>query len=164
MGRMNFVPWLDLIAKHKQLYPLMEEQDVFKLLYQGILGSEHLISNEKRFRENLAEELAGLSPDPLQPLYKPIRPDGKLCRVDLRAWLVTGQNLDQLTNACLIAAHHDWGSMEDLKKVWKTYASSRKEASELTPFLEEKNYPALHHSEVYRTAYKPAYRLGCEFC
>jgi hypothetical protein len=35
---------LKLIQQHLSWYPLMQPRDVYKLLYQGVMGSEHMIN------------------------------------------------------------------------------------------------------------------------
>lgn len=156
---MQIEPWMKLIEEHKQRYPLMQGQDVYKLLYQGLLGPEHLLADPQRFLAGLQEELKGLTPGPAAALYEPVRPDGRLVRLHLRAWQSTGQSLDALLDACLAAARQSWGTPADLEQLWQAYAASRPELSELTQTLRQNGFPPVHHSDAYRQAYRPAYRL-----
>jgi len=165
------ISWLDLIKEHKFRYPNMTAHDVYKLLFQGILGPEHLIRNECEFRDHLLLELAPLVPDPNGCLFEAIQP-GEYCfthgkhlfRVHLRAWLYTGDDLDQLVQSCLSAVHYAWGAPEDFRAVWKLFCAELNEqehqtAQEFIDWVEFNHYPAVHHSEIYRKAYSPAYRL-----
>ncbi len=38
-----------LLKQHLDWYPQMELRDVYKLLYQGVMGAEHLISSPEEF-------------------------------------------------------------------------------------------------------------------
>ncbi len=42
--------WMDLIASHILRYPAMTARDVYKLLYQGILGPEHSMPSAEYLR------------------------------------------------------------------------------------------------------------------
>lgn len=63
----------------------MQGQDIYKLLYQGVLGSEHLLKDREQFAVRLKAELADLTADPAEELFEPVRPEGQLCRINLRA-------------------------------------------------------------------------------
>ena len=158
--RVENIDWLRLITLHRRRYPRMKGQDVYKLLYQGILGPEHLISDRQRFEDALRHELASLKADSNATLYESIRPDGRLCRVSLQVWLARGQNIEELADACVKAAAQNWGTKEELISVWQSFLQIMyRKDSAFTRWLEENDYPPVHHSETYRVEYKPAYRL-----
>jgi hypothetical protein len=97
----DFNTWSGILAWHIQRYPAMNARDVYKLLYQGLLGPEHSMPTAEIFRARLEEELADLQPDASQPLLEDLRPDGALQRIYLRPWLARGQDLSVLVQACL---------------------------------------------------------------
>jgi hypothetical protein len=41
--------WIGLVQLHSGWYPLMELRDVYKLLYQGVMGPEHSIASSEEF-------------------------------------------------------------------------------------------------------------------
>ncbi|MGC8874124.1 MAG: hypothetical protein ACP5SI_06705, partial [Chloroflexia bacterium] len=85
-----------LLDAHRGRHPAMGIQDVYKLLYQGVLGPEHLIPDPMRFAAHLREEYAAGHPGPGEVLWEPVRPDGRLGRLHLRAFRRRGGNLEEL--------------------------------------------------------------------
>ena len=63
---------IELVKKHKELRPLMEIQDVYKLLYQSILGLGHLLENHQRAKKYLYDELDNLFDNNFEELLKEI--------------------------------------------------------------------------------------------
>jgi hypothetical protein len=156
----EIIGWKALIEEHRHRYPVSNIQDDYKLLFQGMRGPGHFVVDEKSLREQLAVELADLEPDPAQSLLEPVRPDGRLCRIHLRAWLATGMSLDALVQECLRAAREPWDSREEFIETWQEYIRGKgEEAKRLTLRLEAKEYPPVHHSKGYVEKYRPAYRL-----
>jgi hypothetical protein len=73
-----------LIKEHLARRPAMEPCDLYKLLYQGVRGPEHLISSPEAFTERLVKEWHELDFADSDPLWESIRPDGSLLRLNLR--------------------------------------------------------------------------------
>lgn len=161
--------WFELIAWHIHRYPAMTARDVYKLLYQGMLGPEHSMPTAKIFRARLEEELADLQPDASQPLLESIRPDGALQRIYLRPWLASGQALDGLVQVCLETGKRKWGEAAGLRSIWGVFLEHAAQgafpsiqiegALEFDALLRQHDYPAAHHSASYEALYQPAYRL-----
>ncbi len=158
---------LALIDSHLALYPLMRAQDVYKLLYQGLLGPEHLVANAQAFRTRLLAEYESVVPDAHEPLYEHVRPDGRLLRAKLRPIKAQGGNPDLLLAACLQATAMAWETPGALRAAWGAVTAAHlsdrwPEIEHLTPFsawLAAHDYPPVHHSGRYREAYRPSYRL-----
>ncbi len=163
-----------LIADHLARHPALQLRDVYKLLYQGILGPEHLVSSPERFAAFLEKEYGPLEP-PLkaqetEPLWEPVRPDGRLGRINLRPFKARGGDLAGLVRACLATARERWGTPEELRSTWALFVQQCREGrwghfpdaevEEFTAWLEEEKYPVVHHSGEYREAERPAYRLS----
>jgi hypothetical protein len=157
------------ILDHLARRPRMETRDVYKLLYQSVRGPEHIVVSPQAFRERLQAEWAALEDGPDDPVWELIRPDGSLLRVNLRPYQAAGGRLDVLADACLLTAGLDWGVPADLKRKWgrleaewaglEAKFSGLQDYAGFSAWLEAENYPAVHHSEVYRRLYRPAYRL-----
>jgi len=77
-------PLIRLIDEHIARHPAMEPSDVYKLLYQGVLGPEHLIASAEDFATRLRAEYRAVSPDRAESLWEAVRPDGALVRLNLR--------------------------------------------------------------------------------
>ena len=158
-----------LVDAHLSRYPLMQPEDVYKLLYQGILGPEHLISSPEEFAARLQEEYDVVFPEDVEPLWEAVRPDGALGRVNLRPFKAKLGSPAALARACLETARQVWGAPQDLREAWATFVSlcqpgrwivfSLPQVLELAVGLEERDYPAVHHSQRYAEAYRPSYRL-----
>ena len=166
--------WLNLIHEHQARYPAMTVQDIYKLLYQGILGPEHMFKNKDEFSGLLNLEMKQIQPDSQQLLFEPVQPiesidsqETHLYRLHLRAWLAAGKSNEELVSLCMNAVNYPWGTQFDLRELWGIYCDSlapdtRRDADDFSIFLVEKKYPPVHHSGQFRTAYSPAYRLICK--
>lgn len=159
----------ELVRQHLIWYPLMEPRDIYKLLYQGVMGSEHLISSPEGFSQYLVEEFAPLISDPSERLLEPVRPNRTLLRVNLRAYKCQQQQVDLLIPALLDTARSFSGDLTQLQAAWTDFVQSceqgwvtnfdLKQVHQFSARLEKLGYPAAHHSEIYSHTYQPAYRL-----
>lgn len=160
-----------LIAEHVARHPVMEPCDVYKLLYQGVLGLEHLVASPKDFAARLRTEYEIAPPCAAEPLWEPVRPDGALVRLNLRPFKAGRGDVEQLITACLQTAQQAWGTPEELRAAWATFVELGRvgtwetfpllEVLALSAWIEEHGYPAIHHSARYREANEPAYRVIC---
>jgi hypothetical protein len=159
-----------LVQEHLALRPLGEPRDIYKLLYQGVMGPEHIISSPQAFADRLRDEWENLPMHMVNdPLCEPVRPDGELLRLNLRPFKAKGGSLDKLVTACLETAQHAWGTPGELQTVWTNLVEtchifplpglSLTDLETFTTWLIEQGFPPVHHSETYRNAYRPAYRL-----
>jgi hypothetical protein len=167
-GRCGMLDWLAVIDAHVIRRPEMEPRDVYKLLYQGILGLEHFIVSPQDFEARLVSEVESIAADEGEPLWESIRPDGTLGRLNLRPFKACGRDIRALNAACLKTAEQIWGTRETLRVVWSDFAADSRsgrwplswlEIQRLAVWLVEHDFPAVHHTVVYRQRYTPAYRL-----
>ena len=158
-----------LLVNHASRYPLMEVQDAYKMLYQGVLGSEHITHSFEEFEQELTEEWQRIEGDDSIPVWENIRTDGQIVRVYLAPIKARGGNVDQLATLCYWTASLFKGDLEELKSNWealvktcrekKLYKFSQEEIDDFDRWLRKYQFPPVHHSEPYRKAYNPAYRL-----
>ncbi|MBC8448640.1 MAG: hypothetical protein H8D78_12910 [Chloroflexi bacterium] len=166
---MRTAPLVRLIDEHLARHPAMEPRDVYKLLYQGVLGPQHLIASPEEFTERLRAEYETVPPWAAEPLWEPVRPDRTLGRLNLRPFKVRGGDVEELIAACLETAQQAWGTPEELQVAWAAFVELCRagrwgvfllpEVLAFSAWLEEHGYPIVHHSACYREADKPAYRL-----
>jgi hypothetical protein len=159
----------ELVRQHLIWYPLMELRDIYKLLYQGMMGSEHLISSAEEFSQYLRREFDPLHPNPSERILEPVRPDQSLLRLNLRAYKCHQLHLDLLIPALLETTQAFSGNLVDLRAVWMGFIQFCEQGRitniqldqvyQFTVWLEEHRFPAAHHSEAYVSVYQPAYRL-----
>jgi len=158
-----------LIQGHLLRYPAAEPRDIYKLLYQGVLGPEHMVDPVEEFEARLWAELDEVQPDENEPLWEPVRPDGLLGRLNLRPFKARGGDPARLLEACLRTTFQRWGTPEDLKRAWDTFSSLARQGicpsisagrmDILTRYLILHNYPPTQHSTMFKRSYGPAYRV-----
>lgn len=156
-----------VLSAHFENYPDMKPQDAVKLIYQNEFGPGHMITDPKKSLVRLEQEMAQLSPAPDQePLYESI--GNGLCRLNLRPCLKKGIPLEDINRLFLQAAQSTKGDMRSFQKklMCLEQMADRDEtpfyAAELDYYLilyKEKGCPAVSHSDAYRAAYAPAYRV-----
>jgi hypothetical protein len=146
----------------------MQVEDAYKLVHQASLGSEHAVSDVARAREWLTHELAHLGEGPAEPILDPISADDRILRVHLRPYVANGGDPVRLLDAFVRTANDFQGSTDQLRIYWacvERMASaghlpfSQALVREYAVRMEALNYPAVHHSDAYRAAYRPAYRV-----
>lgn len=156
---------LTLLA-HAARYPLMEPRDAVKLIYQNEFGGGHLIQDEKKCLEFLQKEYASIRQNPDAPLLEDI--GNGMCRVNLTALDGHGISPEELAAAFIRSAGIHRGSLDSFhKKLQSLQGLTRSGAM---PFCEDAlrhyladyekaGFPPVSHSDTYRSAYLPAYRV-----
>ena len=152
------------LLAHFARYPKLQPQDLFKYLYQSAFGCEHLVAAEKDAVTYLKREyqaMKGPTEDSLEPL------DGSYCRVPL-SLLHKGLKPEPLGALfCRSAKKEPCGREQLLEKLevamelveeGKLPFSATDFATALDAWREQ-GYPAVHHSEAFREAYHPSYRV-----
>jgi hypothetical protein len=156
-----------LIRRHLERRPQMRAVDVYKLLYQGVFGVRHLFKKETRRRLEAEARTLRLDEHPEEPLIEEASADSSMVRVNLRPYLRRGLPLSRLFTAMELSAWEK-GRVEEFLKAWglfKELVSSgrlifdNEEIEELDRDLEIEGCQPRHHSEAYRRAYAPAYRV-----
>jgi hypothetical protein len=156
-----------LIKEHFSRRPLMRATDAYKLLYQGVFGVGHIMSDSAW--EHLEEEAGRIEiyDHPWEPLIEDVSADGSMVRVNLRPYLRKSLLLDNLFEAMKESAKGE-GAPKDFLFAWMVFRElaetgtvqvDQNETEELDAELNEKGCRPHHHSEVYREAYYPAYRV-----
>lgn len=162
-----------LLGHHLKRYPLMQLDDVYKLLHQAAMGSGHAIDDPEAARRGLEEEAAALGLGPEEPIADVISPDGKLARVHLRPYLAAGHDLGALADAFVQTARIYPGSREKLAKFCGCLGDlaaaggiphPRESVVAHFDAIGRSGYPVVRHSQAYRDAYRPAYRLVALDC
>lgn len=149
---------------HALRYPLMEPTDAVKLIYQNEFGGGHLIRDQERAMYYLRREYEAVERDVSVPREEPI--GNGIVRVNLAA--VAQSEMEELGRAFIRSAEAHKGSMEaflgklTLLRRLTAEGVFRFSVEELHAYLseyEKLGCPAVSHSEAYRNAYHPAYRI-----
>lgn len=155
-----------VLLAHSKKYPLMQPCDAVKLCFQNEFGGGHLIKNRKLAFECLEKEFAQVSSIPCANLYDEI--GNGIIRVNLAPFEIRSESLVRLFDFFCASAEEIHGSvasfeekLKELLKISKEGYFSFENAELLRYFSEYKKqgYPPVSHSEIYRKAYFPAYRI-----
>lgn len=148
----------DFVLEQAKLHPSMQPRDALKMCYQAAHGAEHAMSDPAGARKYLREELKAVAADAGAPIYEQISPE--LCRVNLGAWKFHNMKWQWLFN--MFTASGGSGDIEPLLETVRSLAERG-----MLPFtgadwdaeLASWNGGAVSHSEGYRAAEKPHYRI-----
>lgn len=156
---------LEIILRcHAKSYPQMEPTDAVKLIYQNEFGGGHLIRNEQAVREYLRREYAAIAHNLALPRSESI--GNGLVRVNLAALAET--ELDGLAEDFIRSAAAHRGKLsrflEKLEILRRLTAEGlfSFDTAALNAYLDGyvgAGCPMVSHSETYRSAYRPAYRV-----
>lgn len=153
-----------ILRRHARQYPKMEPPDAVKLIYQNEFGGGHLIRDEASVRAYLYREYSAVTKNSAQPQYEEI--GNGLVRVHLAA-LVEGE-VDALAEEFIRSAALCRGTLPRFLEKLEVLRRLTGEGvfafdlEALDAYLLEyagAGYPMVSHSEVYRRAYHPAYRI-----
>ena len=152
-----------VLRSHLTRCPAMQFQDMYKLIHQAAMGSEHAISSADMARNWLEQELAGMGTGPDDSTIDPISPDGQIVRVHLRPYRAQGGDLTTLLDAFISTANEFRGDRQSLQGYWNTATEMQLfPSAEMDEFIEPvraQDFPAMHHSPEYKRLYRPAYRV-----
>jgi hypothetical protein len=152
-----------ILRDHFARYPSMQIQDVYKLIHQAVMGSEHAVSNAEGVRKWMWRELVEMGTGPVEPEIDPISADGQIVRMHLRSFVAQGGDPEKMLNAFIRTANEFHGDIQVLKDCWNTAKDVQYfPPAEMDRFIESmqaQNYPAVHHSPEFERLYRPAYRV-----
>ena len=155
----------ELIIDHYRKYPALEVRDIFKFLFQSSFGCEHLVASEEIALDYVKKEYERMPKSDRTNRIDPL--DGDYVRVHLSCLN------DRLTPEvlaryfCLSAKKEPEGKARLVEKlgiareliVDGTLPLPLSEFDELHTKWRDAGYPAIHHSDAFREAYHPAYRV-----
>ena len=161
MNKPDITEFEAIVREHAMRYPLMRPQDYGKLAYQSEFGPEHMIADEQSAARYILSEWQAVASGGVPQNPEPI--GNGLCRFHLTKDMFSRENAAALARLFAQSARVHTGTPEGLETriailaqlpvdgmgVW--LAGWRKEG-----------YPAVHHSEAFRGAYHPHYRVLLE--
>ncbi len=169
MMQANGEDLLALLRQHLEWYPRMQVRDAYKLIYQGAMGPEHMVATKQEFARRLEAEFDSLQPAAHERLLETVRYDRSLFRLNLRPFKAREKTIDRLVPLLLQTSRQVHGSIRELIETWTIFEQLAEQNQQgLFPFEEvnkfsrriaRQGYPTVHHSQVYRREYQPAYRL-----
>ena len=146
------------VQAHAARYPLMEPQDYGKLTYQNHFGAEHLASDEKQMLRRIREEWEQISPE--QPYRVPEWIGGGLCRFHLNDEAEKDVAARVLVKLFCMTVKEGTAEAEGFAD--KLFELEKLPVPGMREWLAQyraAGCPPVRHSEAYREAYRPHYRL-----
>ncbi len=153
-----------VLLDHARRYPRMEPADAVKLIYQSEFGGGHMIRDRESCLNYLRREYASVEKDPC--CCPAVDIGNGLVRAELAA--LPEEKLEALGDAFIRSANAHKGSLprflEKLTLLRELTGAGifGFGTAALDAYLAdyaEAGYPAVSHSEQYRNAYHPAYRV-----
>lgn len=154
----------NVLLEHARRYPLMQPTDAVKLIYQNEFGSGHMIPDSESCLQYLRKEYECVEK---KENFLAVEPIGNgIERVNLAA--VKEEELEQLGRDFIRCAGEHTGAkssflqkLEVLRQLAHEgiFAFGAEELEEYLVEYEKAGYPPASHSDVYRKAYHPTYRI-----
>lgn len=153
-----------ILLFHRDRYPLMGPADAVKLIYQNEFGGGHMITDPSACLSYLRQEYHSAKKSPTAVRWEPI--GNGIVRIYLASLAET--ELEALGQAFLRSGAARQGNMTHfLKKLDILHSLTAQsqlpfDQRALDTYLADyanAGYPAVSHSEAYRNAYHPAYRV-----
>lgn len=157
----------NFIKKHVERYPKAQPRDVYKLIFQGIYGVGHIITGKAWDYLQEEAERVPIEDYPDRPLIEPASPDGSMVRINLRPFLRLTLSLDDLY-LVMTASADVKGDGERFIELWRVFVDlvetgeiemELERVREIQDSIDRKGIKPMHHTEPYRQAYYPAYRV-----
>ncbi len=143
---------------HRARYPLMQPQDFGKLAFQSAMGPEHMITDEQAAADALFQEWQTVSVS--EPPCGPEPLGNGLCRFHLAKSSCSPDAAAVLAKLFVQTAGNHTGGRADLQA--RLAVLERLPVEGMQTWLagyRRMDCPAVHHSELFRSAYHPHYRI-----
>ncbi len=152
-----------LLAHYRQ-YPLLQVQDVFKFIHQSAFGCEHLLTDFQTVLHRICTEAEENKTDKHSPIESL---DGDFCRVHLSV-LQDGLGTETLAKIFMLSATPVENAAENLQEKLQVFLSlcknnelpfAAQEVQKQMEIWQKNDFCACRHSDIFRTAYNPSYRV-----
>jgi len=159
--------WRHSLTTYAQEHPRAEAADLYKFVHQGIMGSEHFVTDAATADAWMQRELATLSKYPGKTVnertVERLPPNGRFVRVNLRPFLAVGGDASQLVRAFVATANQSKGDTAQFACVERALSGGKPViVNQLLSLIRERRrtgFDATHHSAAFEAAYAPAYRV-----
>jgi hypothetical protein len=156
-----------LLILHHKKYPKARPRDFYKLIFQGVFGVGHILSDKTK--DYLVEEAhrVNLNDYPNRELLESVSPDGSIVRIYLRPFMRRNLDLETLYKVILRSADLI-GNHKEFFETWRIFrdmVESREilidkfELDEVQAEMDSEGLKPMHHTDPYREEYYPAYRV-----
>ena len=138
---------------HKEKYPLMTIEDIFKLYYQAILGPSHLNIDSNKMKENLLIEYK-------ESLNNSINYDlieyisDSYVRIYIKPYYEKFKDFDLLIKLFIKSNNAIYTKEKLENELKKLITEANKE--DIMKYIEQ-GMPVMRHSQIYKENYHPHY-------
>lgn len=150
--------------------PNIRIEDAYKWTYQATRGGEHAMPDRASAAKWLDSEWRSMGDESEnENEWVPLCPGGEIGRLNLRPFKSRGGKMDDILDSFLASSREYKSEPKAFTDAWvelgtrlKQQAAgslTHKEWLRLDGEMKKKSYPAVHHSEQYKRANKPAYRI-----
>lgn len=150
---------LNRLREQRLRYPVMQQQDVVKFIFQAMLGVGHLLSDRDTVTNWLIRETEILSADPDEPLLESLSPEW--CRLNLRRAMAEQLFPRIIAGLMMTSDSAPAFSRQDVYELCVSLAQSGEiQLADLRipeQITDQAWLPS--HSPEYREVYHPAYRV-----
>lgn len=145
-----------IIKTHLSRYPLSQPRDLLKLCYQSEFGPEHLVEDREKAQSYIRSEWSSACTPPMAP--EDI--GNGLVRFHMTTEYDPEVAAPLLTELFLRTAREHKGTMAGLeRRLREAETPNLPGTEEAFSAYRAAGCPAIRHSETYRNAYEPHYRL-----
>ena len=159
-----------LVREQGRLHRNLGIQDVYKLLFQGVMGVAHILADKEGAWRALVEEFEGLDASELmeEPLLERVSADGSVVRLNFRPFKRLRLSLERLFEVMLRSAERIRADKDRFVALWKRFIELVKAGKldfdyerliEFDGVVRAEGCPPVHHSRAYAKANKPVYRV-----
>jgi hypothetical protein len=158
-----------LVEFHLSIKKDVQVQDIYKMLYQANFGVEHLLGDTAGVARYLEEELASLATAPSdEPLVERISTSDQVVRVNLRPFKRLNLEPARLVECMFQSAAETKPDTLVFLREWNEFAAlvryrlvdlPSEQLQEWSEKVESGAYGPAHHTDAYRAANSPAYRV-----
>ena len=159
-----------LVREQLRLHRNVGIRDVYKFLFEGVMGVEHILGDREVARRRLVEEFGRVDVSEFlgESLVEDVSLGGGVVRVNLRPFKRLGLSLDRLFGAMVVSAERIEADRAGFVRLWNRFVGLVREGMldfdyealvEFDGVVRARGYPPVHHSREYVEANKPAYRV-----
>lgn len=155
----------ELLLAQCARYPALQLQDLFKALYQSILGCGHLVGAPSSAADYIRTEAASARPVSGQ-LIEPL--GCTFCRIHLGYLKKSGLKPETLAQLFALSVQTSAGNLETLQNALQVllYLSKNGQLPFAPTAVQQQilhwqgnGFPSCRHSDAFRATYAPAYRV-----
>lgn len=151
-----------LVAEERARRPASTSADLYKLVHEALLGPAHLLTDPDEARRRLVDELAAAGPPRSdERLAEELDEASGTVRIQLRRWRFAHGTIAELWPVIVASAAAP--SEQARARLPACLRAAAVAAPQDFPSYVEaraaEGFPAVRHSEAYRAAYAPSYRV-----